>query len=282
MPTIGETVSDLTLRFAAAGIDNPRLDARVLTAHVLDLPPEGLFSRAGDPFPTAQAAALDAVVARRLRREPVSRIRGFREFYGLDFQIGPATLDPRPDTETIVEAALRLRVPGKAAQILDLGTGSGCILLAILSAWPEARGVGIDLAADAVEVARGNANRLGLAQRATFVQGDWCEGLIGRFDVIVSNPPYIPDGDIPSLEPEVCDFEPPAALRGGKDGLDAYRALAPQFPARLEAGGTVLLEVGQGQAQDVAEILAAHELPHAAFYEDLGGVTRVVAASVRV
>src|SRR5206468_1548796 len=148
----------------------------------------------------------------------VSRIRGFREFYSLEFLIGPATLDPRPDTETLVSAALRLRVPGKPVRILDLGTGSGCILLSLLSAWPEARGVGVDIAADALEVAARNAERLGLTDRVTFQRGDWCQGLTDRFDIIVANPPYIPDDEIQRLAPEVAEYDPPVALCGGKDG----------------------------------------------------------------
>jgi release factor glutamine methyltransferase len=279
MATIGETVNVLTARFAQAGIDNPRLDARVLIGDALGIEPSMLFARRGDAFPEERRAALEIMVKRRLAHEPVSRIRGRREFWGLDFEVTSATLDPRPDTETLVEAALRRRKPGKPARILDLGTGSGCILIALLSAWPEAHGVGIDASMDAVTVATRNAARQGISARAKFQHGIWCDGVTDRFDVIVSNPPYIADHEISTLAPEVAKFDPPLALCGGEDGLDAYRQFAPKLAARLAPQGAIFLEVGQGQAEAVAAILRAHYLPRTAFYLDLGGIARVIAAS---
>jgi release factor glutamine methyltransferase len=279
-PTIGETVNALTARFADAGLDSPRLDARILTAHVLGTDTAKLFVNSAEPFPADRLAPLHQVRDRHLAHEPVSRILGVREFWGLTFELTGATLDPRPDTETLVEQALRLRHPGHAARILDLGTGTGCILLSILSGWPEATGVGVDLAPVAVATASRNAERLGLSARAQFQQGSWADGVAGPFDVIVSNPPYISDTEMATLSPEVRDFDPELALRAGDDGLAAYRAIAPQLKPLLAPDGTVLLEVGMGQAESVAEILAAHELPRAAFYRDLAGIARVVAAAL--
>lgn len=279
-PTIGEAVNTLTARFAAAGLDSPRLDARVLVAHVLAAEAAKVFVRSAEPFPADRMASLEDVAARRLRHEPVSRIRGTREFWGLTFELGAATLDPRPDTETLVEAALRLRKPGHRARILDLGTGSGCILLAILSAWPEAEGIGIDLSPEALAVATRNAHRLKLEERAVFQHGHWCDGLTGAFDVIVSNPPYITDAEMRDLAPEVAQYDPVLALRGGPDGLEAYRAIAADLRGLLRPDGTVLFEVGIDQADTVADILSSHYLPSTAFYRDLAGVARVVAATM--
>ena len=279
-PSIGDVVNTLAARFADAGLDTPRLDARIFVAHVLDTESTKLFVNSGDAFPEAKVAVLEQIALRRLAHEPVSRILGTREFWGLDFELGPATLDPRPDTETLVEAALRLGHPDTPTRVLDLGTGTGCILLAILSEWPKAHGVGVDFAEDALGVARRNAQRLGLQDRAVFQRGDWCEGLTGPFDVIVSNPPYITNAEMQGLAPEVADHDPALALRGGPDGLDAYRAIVPAAKRLLPPGGTVLLEVGHTQAEAVAGILSAHHYAPATFYRDLGGVVRVVAATM--
>lgn len=280
MPTIGEAVNALAARFADADLDTPRLDARILVAHALETDATKLFVNSADPVPDAKAATLESFASRRLAHEPVSRILGTREFWGLDFELGPATLDPRPDTETLVEAALRLGATNKPARILDLGTGTGCILLSILSEWPQAQGIGVDLAEEALVVARRNAQRLGLQDRAVFQRGDWCAGLTGPFDLIVSNPPYITDAEMAALAPEVADHDPALALRGGGDGLDAYRAIIPGARALLRPGGTMLFEVGFAQAESVERILSAHQFPRSAFYRDLGGVARVVAATM--
>jgi release factor glutamine methyltransferase len=280
--TISETVGDLTQVFAAAGIESARLDARVLTAHVLGLEPTQLFMRGLEAFPREQAAALDAVKQRRLAREPVARIRGYREFFGKDYLIGPDTLEPRPDSETIIEAAQKLapRLPADGSRrILDLGTGTGCLLLSILSLWPQAAGVGIDIAQGAVDMARKNAARLGLAERARFQAGDWCGGLSERYDLIVANPPYIADEEMAGLAPEVARFDPMRALAGGVDGLVAYRAFVPALAQHLSPGGIVLLEVGARQAMPVSALCAAHGLGETAFHADLAGVSRVVEAA---
>lgn len=285
--TAGEAVEDLACRFAAAGIDSPRLDARLLVAHILGIRPQDILLRSGIALTAEQAAALEALARRREAREPVSRILGRRGFWTLDLAVGPDTLDPRPDTETVVEAVLEA-MPDRGAplRILDLGTGTGCILLALLAEYPRASGVGVDIAAGAVTTAAANAAAAGLANRAGFVVGDWEEssagrdvcGLDGLFDVVVSNPPYIPDGDIAGLEPEVRRHDPWRALAGGADGLEAYRRLAPLAASRVSPGGMVAFEVGIGQAAEVAALLSEAGFAMVWNRADLGGVERCVYA----
>jgi release factor glutamine methyltransferase len=219
------------------------------------------------------------MVARRLGREPVSRILGRRGFWTLDLALGPATLDPRPDSETVVEAVLAaLPEPRAPLRLLDFGTGSGCLLLALLVELPTATGLGIDRSLAALEIARANARAAGLAGRAAFVQADWGGPLAGRFEVIVTNPPYIPSGDIAGLQPEVADFDPRLALDGGDDGLDCYRALVPDIARLLAPGGVAALEVGRGQAAAVGAMLTAAGLESLGARRDLGGVERCVTA----
>jgi release factor glutamine methyltransferase len=214
------------------------------------------------------------VVARRARREPVSRIVGRREFWSLDFMLSPATLDPRPDSECLIEAALAAAPEDAATLVLDLGTGSGCLLLAFLSERKRATGLGVDLSADAVATARENAARLGLAERARFAVGDWGAGVTGGFDLILCNPPYIPAGDIEGLAPEVAHHDPRLALAGGEDGLEAYRELAPELARLLRPRGRAVLEVGHGQADAVGRLMAAAGLSTHARRADLGGIER--------
>ncbi|HYH17051.1 MAG TPA: peptide chain release factor N(5)-glutamine methyltransferase [Azospirillum sp.] len=266
-------------RLRAAGVDTPELDARLLLEHALGLTRDQLLTRAHDPVTHEQAARLDALVERRAGREPVSRILGSRGFWTLDLALNADTLDPRPDTEAVVEAALDA-IPDRAAslRLLDLGTGTGCILLALLAELPNATGIGVDVSPQAVAAAAENAARNGLDARACFQTGDWAAGLGERFDLIVSNPPYIPSADIAALEPEVRVHDPLRALDGGTDGLDAYRAIAAQLPGLLVPGGSVVLEVGIGQAGDVAALLAAAGLGLTGVFRDLGGVERCVRA----
>ena len=208
----------------------------------------------------------------------MAQILGEREFWGRAFRVTPDVLDPRPETETLVEAALG---GPPAGRLLDLGTGSGCLLVTLLAEWPEATGVGVDVSPAALAVARENAERHGVEERATFHRGDWCAGLEGRFDLIVSNPPYIADDELAQLAPEVREHEPRLALAGGPDGLDAYRRLAPELPRLLSPGGRVLLEVGAGQAAAVVTILDEAGLAVGGIRCDLGGHGRVVEASLR-
>jgi release factor glutamine methyltransferase len=219
------------------------------------------------------------MVRRREMREPIAYILGAKEFWSLPLEVGPAVLIPRPESESLVEAALG-RIGGRAApcRLLDLGTGSGCLLLALLSELPQAIGLGVDLSPDALEIARRNTERLGLTARARFMQGSWGRGLGDRFDLIVSNPPYVGSGQLDGLEPEVRAFEPAIALSAGPDGLAAYRSLIPDCARLLEPNGALVLEIGQGQGDAVARILAAHGFRVAERRPDLAGIERCLVA----
>jgi release factor glutamine methyltransferase len=278
--TIAGAVNDLAAAFGAAGLDTPRLDARLLIAETLKLDPAQVFARGDEHIDADQAAALEAIKSRRLAHEPVGRILGRREFYGREYLLGPATLEPRPDSETLVDAALKHRRVKQPARILDLGAGTGCLLLSILGEWPEATGIGVDLSHDAVDVARTNAERLDLASRAVFQTGDWCAGLACDFSMIVSNPPYIATAELAALAPEVQLFDPRLALDGGGDGLAAYRAFLPKLADHLAPGGVVLLEVGIDQADSVAMLCMKQGFRKTAFHRDLAGIARVVEATV--
>ncbi|WP_225770241.1 peptide chain release factor N(5)-glutamine methyltransferase [Inquilinus sp. Marseille-Q2685] len=279
-PKIAEALRDGTARLAAAGIDSALSDARLLLMHALGCDRTGLLSRAAEAMPAEAAARYAGYMARREAREPVSRILGRREFWSLDFALGPATLDPRPDSETLVEAALAAvpdRPPSdRPLRVLDLGTGTGCLLLAVLHERAAAFGIGVDRSEAAARTARDNARALGLADRASFLVGDWAAALAGRFDLVLSNPPYIPDADIAALDPEVREHEPLLALSGGADGLDAYRALAAALPDLLARGGTAVVELGIGQAADVAGLFRAAGLDIVGTPPDLAGIPRCV------
>lgn len=270
----------LAERFAAAGIDSARLDARLLVAEVLGVAPMKVATYPEMALSPEQAGRLEEMAARREAREPISHILGRRGFWTLDLAVTADTLDPRPDTETLVQAVLDA-IPDRAAPLLllDFGTGSGCILLALLAELPQAHGVGIDQSPGALAVARRNAEANGLAGRSEFRLGDWGSGLDGRFDVIVSNPPYIPDEDISGLEPEVACYEPRTALAGGPDGLDCYRALVPDIARLLAPGGTAGVEVGQGQAGAVAALFDGAGLVVTKRPRDLAGIERCVLAA---
>jgi release factor glutamine methyltransferase len=282
----GQTVETarrtLAARFKSESIDSAELDARILLGAVLGLDLTGIITAAGRLLTSDQSIRLEEFTRRRLAGEPVARIVGLREFWGLPLHLSPATLVPRPDTETLVELALemlRASPPsGRPLRIADLGTGSGAILLALLSELPDAFGYGTDISIDALRTARGNAVHLGLASRAEFLACDYVAALAGPFDLIVSNPPYIRSADIPSLATEVRDHDPRRALDGGTDGLDAYRALIPQTARLLAPGGVLAVEVGEGQSADVERLMAAAGLtlegpPKA----DLAGIPRAVA-----
>jgi len=269
----------LAAAFRDAGLDTPDLDARLLTADALGLDHAGLVSQADRVLAPAEAARLAALADRRLAREPVARIRGRKEFWGLDLAVTPDVLVPRPDTETVVEAALAL-LPDRARplRIADLGTGSGALLLALLHERPAARGAGTDLSTAALTVARDNAAALGLAGRAGFVACHHGAALAGNFDLVVANPPYIPTADLAGLAPEVRDHDPALALDGGPDGLDAYRAIAADAGRLLRPGGALVVELGIGQADAVTALLAKQGLTVAAPRPDLAGIPRALAA----
>lgn len=265
------TVRDL-LRDAAARIggDTARLDAEVLLAHHLGCVRGDLLLNQNRDV---AAQGYEKLVSRRAAGEPVAHITGAREFWSLTLKVTPSTLIPRPDTETLVEIALKLcRQP--PARILDLGTGTGALLLACLSEWPQASGLGIDMSAAALAVARENAHETGLADRASFRHGNWGEGLAERFDLILSNPPYIADDE--NLSDEVRTHEPASALFAGADGLDDYRRIIPQLPALLAPSGLVVMEIGYQQANAVRTIAAAHGF-NTSLHQDLAGRDRCVA-----
>jgi release factor glutamine methyltransferase len=276
--TIEQARRAVSAAFRAAGIETPELDARILAGDALALDHAGLAAAAARPLREVEAARISASAARRLAGEPVARILGRREFWGLPLIVSPAVLVPRPDTETVVELALSLVGDDRRPlRIADLGTGSGAILLALLSELPSACGVGTDLAADALDVARANARNLDLGARAAFLRGDYGSALAGPFDLVVSNPPYIASGEIETLGVEVRDHDPRHALDGGADGLDAYRAIAADA-RRLIGQGHLVVEIGAGQQVDVGRVFAARGLAVAAARHDLSGQVRALAA----
>jgi release factor glutamine methyltransferase len=282
----GQTVETarraLTARFESAAIESPELDARMLVGHVFGLDLTGLITSAQRRLTEDESARLEDCARRRLGGEPIARIVGEKEFWGLPLKLSPATLVPRPDTETVVELALELlRADGATNQplrIADLGTGSGAILLALLSELPAAAGFGTDISEQALQTAAANAISAGLAPRATFIACDFATGLSGPFDLIVSNPPYIRAADIAGLAVEVRDHDPRAALDGGADGLDAYRALIPQAAGLLAPGAALVVEAGEGQSGPINGLMRLAGLaPTGGPKADLAGIPRAVA-----
>jgi release factor glutamine methyltransferase len=271
----------LAARFKSDANDSAELDARLLIGHALGLDLTGLITAAQRQLTPDESARLEAFARRRLAGEPVARIIGEREFWGLPLQLSPATLVPRPDTETVVELALELLRAGgdltRPLRIADLGTGSGAILVALLSELPTAQGFGTDISEDALQTAGTNAARAGLSDRTTFIACDYASGLTGPFDLIVSNPPYIRSTDIGGLAVEVRNHDPLAALDGGADGLDAYRALIPQAARLLAVGAPLIVEAGQGQSGPIQALMVAAGLtPAMAPKADLAGIPRAV------
>lgn len=266
-------------RLSAGGVGEAAGDARFLLLGLLGLETRDLLLDGDRCLAAAESAALDAALERRLGGEPVARILGTWEFWGLPFRLGPDTLVPRPDTEILVEAALAA-VTDRTAPLrcLDLGTGSGCILTALLSELPRALGIGVDRSAAALTVARGNAFTNGVGGRAGFLAGDWCDAIGGRFDLVVSNPPYIRHGVIPTLDRAVRDHDPVAALDGGADGLDAYRRILDGVHAGglLARGGTLALEIGYDQAEAVRQLARAAGFADRGLRRDLAGHDRVL------
>jgi release factor glutamine methyltransferase len=279
--TVAAARRALTNRFRAAGLDSPELDARILVGHALSLNHTALAASGARVLDAQEQDAIAAFADRRLAREPVARIIGSKEFWSLTLRVDATTLVPRPETETVVEAALAAIDAGggrsRPLRIADLGTGSGALLLALLVELPNAFGIGTDISVGALRIARDNAQRLQLT-RAAFVACDMSAALAGPYDLIVANPPYIASGDIAATAPEVRDYDPRSALDGGADGLDYYRAIAATVPALLKPAGALVVELGVGQAPAVAALFAAAGLEPSPLRADLHGVPRALVA----
>jgi len=275
--TVGFFLCRAGQHLRAAAFEAPRLEARLLLAHALGCRQEDLLRDPRAAVPPAAAAQFGDLLRRRLGHAPVAHLLGTQEFWSLPFAVSPATLIPRADSETLIEAAIAA-FPDRAAvhRILDLGTGTGCLLLAALTEFPAATGVGLDRVPGAATLARTNAARLGLADRVRFVVADWAAPIAGRFDLVLSNPPYIETAAIAGLMPDVARHEPASALDGGADGLDAYRTMAASLPALLAPGGRAVLELGAGQQAAVEAIAAARGLLPLGCRADLGGVPRAL------
>lgn len=289
MERLGDVVGKLTRTLRAAGIETPGLDARRLIAAACGCRSQDLIARPEQPVPPDVLRRLDEQVRRRCAGEPVSRILGCRDFYGRVFSVSPATLDPRPDSETVIEMALQLAAENgrhkTPLRILDVGTGSGCLLVTLLAELPHATGLGTDIDAEALKVAAANAQRHGVAQRARFKKCDALRDVCEQFDLMVCNPPYIPSKTIKTLSPEVRVYDPAHALDGGADGLDAYRAILPDL-ARVVPGGWAIFEVGAGQAGTVSELLC-EVIPETKcrgirYRNDFGGHIRCVAMEIQL
>jgi release factor glutamine methyltransferase len=269
--------TEVRQRLEAAGVDAPVLDARLLVEAGAGVSRLDIVTDPRRALTPQQIEAVNALARRRERREPIAHILGRKQFWKHDFTVSCDVLVPRPETELLVEAALEALPMRGPARVLDLGVGSGAILLSVLHERVDAHGVGVDASAAALEVARANAEALGLSSRTDFRQGDWTQGLAGAFDVIVSNPPYIAAADIETLEPEVAEYEPRLALDGGADGLDAYRAITAGAPRLLAPGGLLALEVGQDQQEAVTGLIRAAGILCLPVRLDLAGAPRVVA-----
>ncbi len=270
MMTIATILAETAATLHAAGIEAPMREARILLLHALGRPASALLDRTEQIV----APSLPALVARRALREPMALILGRQGFWTLDLEVSPDTLIPRADSETLVQAALAAKPD--ATTILDLGTGTGCLLLSVLSDLPAAWGLGIDLSPSAAALAARNAAACGLANRTVFLAGDWAASISARFDLIVSNPPYIPTPDLAGLMPEVLAHEPASALDGGPDGLTAYRHLTTALPALLAPRGVAVLELGIGQHETVPALARAAGLRVLGLHPDLGGIPRAL------
>lgn len=279
MVTVQSILADMRNAFRATGLDTPELDARLLVEAALGMTQTDLLTKADQEITRAQENALEAMTLRRLQREPVSRILGMRSFWKADFKVSPATLDPRADSETLIEAVLANVDKEQHLAILDLGTGTGCLLLSLLQELPLATGTGIDISAEAIGIAQQNAESLSLARRTTFMTINWKEiNDVKMFDVVVSNPPYIALSEIAGLAPEVREYDPITALSGGADGLECYRDIAIALPRLLAREGTVFLEIGSMQAASVKGILGKAGLCVLQTLTDLAGHDRCLIA----
>lgn len=270
-------LQEATQRLKNAAIDTAALDARLLLQHVLELSHENLLLDPDSELTTEQLAQFESLIALRATHKPIAQILGTREFWGLPFKVTEHTLIPRPDSETIITALLSWQTRrGSPLKMLDLGTGTGCLLLSALSEYPQSTGLGVDISQQSLAVAQENAENLGLLSRVEFKKSDWNCEINGVWDVVLSNPPYIPTADIAGLSPDVARFEPHLALDGGSSGLDCYRAITGFLPKILAEDGVALLEVGAGQAADVSALAAEQGLKVAQAVCDLAGIERCI------
>jgi release factor glutamine methyltransferase len=281
--SIAEAIRLLSQSFRLANIESPDADARLLIGQALHLGRAQLIAQSDRLLEAREVNVISTLAARRLKHEPVARILGRKEFWSLELQVTPAVLVPRPETETLIESALdAVTTRGlrrEKLRVLDIGTGSGALLLALLSELPNATGVGTDISAEALEVARANAERHGLSARCTFIACGMAHGVAGPFDVILSNPPYIAGGDIASLPAEVRDYDPRLALNGGNDGLDFYRAIAVDALRLLAPDGRLIVELGAGQEAAVNALFTKAGLAAGTSRKDLAGTARALSAT---
>ena len=262
-----------------AGIGTAFLDAELLLAYSLEKNREFIIGHPEYKLSIEEQKSFDDIIGRRIKREPVAKIIGKKEFWGREFVVSQKTLDPRPDSETIIYSVFELYPDRKSnIKIMDLGTGSGCLLLTLLAEYPYASGIGIDISEEALNVAKTNADKLGLAKRGSFVLNNWTEGISGKFDLIISNPPYIKNSDIEHLEPEVSGYDPYLALAGGVDGLDCYKFIAPAVRHFLNENGHIVFEFGMGQENDIRNIIENSGMKFISFKSDMAGLPRCIVA----
>ena len=278
MTTRAQALAELRRNLNEAGFETAALDARLLLLTALGIPATTLVTHPDTPLTAEESETLASFARRRLAHEPVARIVGIREFWGLPFRLSPETLVPRPDTETVVETVLDL-LPDRQAplRIVDFGTGSGCILVALLHELPRATGLGVDLSPGALATARTNADENGVGGRCHFALSRWADAVSGPFDLIVSNPPYIASGVIPTLDEEVREHDPRLALDGGPDGLEPYRILLSEAGRLLAPGGLLAVEIGYDQAEELRSLAGSHGLEILRIAHDLSGNPRCVA-----
>jgi len=279
MPTVGDALIHGKTALSDVAGGDALSEALMLLAHATGRQASALRLNTDDDVPANARSSFDAMIDQRAGYQPISQIIGKRDFWKHEFIVTPDVLDPRPDTETLVEQALSF---GPRASVLDLGTGSGCILLSLLAEWPQAQGLGVDASSDALNVARRNADALGLQDRAGFEIGDWCAGIDQTFDMVVSNPPYITPEAMKTLSRDVLDWEPRMALTPEGDGLDAYRIIARDVSSVMNTGAVILFEIGFDQGESVAQILVDNGFKNVLVTQDINGKDRVVQAKTEV